>query len=104
MRTRFGRAVAGPVEEPTTDAYRLPRAVVPRRYDLRLAFEGVLGLRAPEWEREVHAFFRRSAINLGGKTLGQYPEQLRIALRLREREGAVLSAYLARGKGREGKS
>ena len=32
----------------------------------------------------------------GGKTLEQYLEQLRIAVRLRERESAALTAYLAR--------
>ena len=35
-------------------------------------------------------------IDLGGKTLEQYLEQLRVAVALREREGPALSAYLAR--------
>jgi puromycin-sensitive aminopeptidase len=63
----------------------------------RRMFEGVVGLARPEWEREVLDFFRKSAIDLGGKTLEQYLEQLRIAVRLREREGAALSTYLAGG-------
>ncbi len=62
----------------------------------RRMFEGVLGLATPEWEREVRDFFERHRIDLGGKTLEQYLEQLRIAVRLREREGEALSAYLAK--------
>ena len=37
---------------------------------------------------------------LGGKTLEQYLEQLRIAVRLQEREAAALAAYLAGAAGR----
>ena len=33
-------------------------------------------------------------VNLGGKTLEQFLEQLRVAVLLREREGAALRAYL----------
>ena len=39
---------------------------------------------------------RRTQIVLGGKTLEQYLEQLRIAVRLQERETAALAAYLAK--------
>jgi puromycin-sensitive aminopeptidase len=63
----------------------------------RRMFEGVLGLATPEWEREARAFVEQHRIDLGGKTLEQYLEQLHIAVRLREREGAALSAYLAKG-------
>jgi puromycin-sensitive aminopeptidase len=63
----------------------------------RRMFEGVLGLATPEWEREVRDFFEKHRIDLGGKTLEQYLEQLRIAVRLRERDGEELSAYLAKG-------
>jgi len=44
----------------------------------------------------VHAFFQARRPEFGGKTLEQYLEQLRIAVRLRERESAALSKYLAR--------
>jgi puromycin-sensitive aminopeptidase len=57
--------------------------------------EGVIGLATPELERDVHAFFAERKIDLGGKTLEQYLEQLRIAVALRDREGEALSAYLA---------
>ena len=56
----------------------------------RRMFEGVIGLARAEWEAEVIEFFRERAIDLGGKTLRQYLEQLRIAVTLREREGANL--------------
>ena len=41
-------------------------------------------------------FFASRKIVLGGKTLEQYLEQLRIAVRFQEREGAALAAYLAK--------
>jgi puromycin-sensitive aminopeptidase len=63
---------------------------------LRRLAEGVTGLATPELERDVHAFFRRGGRQFGGKTLEQYLEQLRIAVRLRERESAALGTYLAR--------
>ena len=58
--------------------------------------EGVIGLATPEQERDVHAFFRGRDVDFGGKVLEQYLEQLRIAVRLRERESAALATYLAR--------
>ena len=63
---------------------------------LRRLAEGVVGLATPELERDVHAFFQARRPEFGGKTLEQYLEQLRIAVRLRERESAALTAYLAR--------
>ena len=63
---------------------------------LRRLAEGVVGLATPELERDVHAFFQARRPEFGGKTLEQYLEQLRIAVRLREREAAALSTYLAR--------
>jgi puromycin-sensitive aminopeptidase len=66
------------------------------KHGLRRMAEGVTGLTTPELERDVHAFFRERKIELGGKTLEQYLEQLRVAVALREREGAALSKYLAR--------
>ena len=66
------------------------------KHGLRRMAEGVVGLATPELEADVHRFFRERHIDLGGKTLEQYLEQLRVAVALREREGPALSAYLAR--------
>ena len=62
----------------------------------RRMFDGVSALVRPEWEAEVRAFFPARGIELGGKTLHQYLEQLRVAVRFREREAARIAAYLAR--------
>ena len=67
------------------------------KHGLRRLAEGVIGLATPELEQSVHAFFSERRIDLGGKTLEQYLEQLRIAVTLRSRDGAKLSAYLAMG-------
>jgi puromycin-sensitive aminopeptidase len=61
---------------------------------IRRLCEGVLGLTTPQWEREVNAFFRDRNINLGGKTLEQFLEQLHVLVRLRQREGQALRDYL----------
>lgn len=66
---------------------------------IRRMCEGVIGLATPEEERDVREFFAGRHVELGGKTLEQYLEQLRIAVRLREREGAALHEYLGRGGG-----
>ena len=66
------------------------------KHGLRRMAEGVIGLVTPELEADIHRFFHERNIDLGGKTLEQYLEQLRVAVMLREREGAALSAYLAR--------
>jgi puromycin-sensitive aminopeptidase len=66
------------------------------KHGLRRMCEGVIGLATPELEREVHAFVTERKIHLGGRTLEQYLEQLRVAVRLGEREGATLARYLAR--------
>jgi puromycin-sensitive aminopeptidase len=66
------------------------------KHGLRRLAEGVSGLATPELEQSVHAFFAERKIDFGGKTLEQYLEQLRIAVTLRAREGATLSAYLGR--------
>lgn len=57
---------------------------------VRRLMEGVLGLATPEWEREVREFFVLRRIDFGGQTAAQYLEQLRIAVRLREREKTAL--------------
>jgi puromycin-sensitive aminopeptidase len=62
----------------------------------RRMYEGVTALVSPEWAREVGEFFTSRKIVLGGKTLEQYLEQLRIAVSFQEREGAALAAYLAK--------
>jgi puromycin-sensitive aminopeptidase len=64
---------------------------------VRRMCEGVIGLATPALEEEVRSFFAGRKIDLGGKTLAQYLEQLHIAVRLRERDGPALSAYLRRG-------
>jgi puromycin-sensitive aminopeptidase len=61
---------------------------------LRRMCEGVVGLATPALERDVRKFFRERKIDLGGRTLAQYLEQLRIAVRFRERAGRALSRYL----------
>ena len=62
----------------------------------RRVFDGVSALVRPEWEKEVRAFFPAHGIELGGKILDQYLEQLRAGIRFREREAARIGAYLAR--------
>jgi len=66
------------------------------KHGLRRMAEGVIGLATPELEADVHRFFQERKIELGGKTLEQYLEQLRVAVALRQREGAALSRALAR--------
>ncbi len=58
--------------------------------------EGVTALATPELEADVREFFSARRISLGGKTLEQYLEQLRIAVAFREREAANLGTYLSR--------
>jgi puromycin-sensitive aminopeptidase len=66
------------------------------KHALRRMAEGVIGLATPALERDVQEFFTSRKIDLGGKQLAQYLEQLRIAVALAEREGAALSAYFKR--------
>ncbi len=63
---------------------------------LRRMCGGIVGLATPELERDVRDFFITRKIDLGGKTLEQYLEQLRVAVSFRERDGKVLSGFLAR--------
>jgi len=60
------------------------------KHGTRRMAEGVIGLATPELERDVNDFFTSRKIDLGGKTLSQYLEQLRIAVALGEREGRTL--------------
>ncbi|HJU03535.1 MAG TPA: M1 family metallopeptidase, partial [Nitrospiraceae bacterium] len=61
---------------------------------LRRMCGGITGLVTPELERDVHKFFEERKIDLGGKTLEQYLEQLHIGVTLREREKGTLKKYL----------
>jgi puromycin-sensitive aminopeptidase len=75
------------------DNWERLNAVLPPN-GIRRVCEAVVGLATPEWERQVRAFFEAKKVNLGGKTLEQYLEQLRIVVRLRERQGTALRTYL----------
>ncbi|MFY4731072.1 hypothetical protein, partial [Nitrospira sp. BLG_2] len=55
---------------------------------------GIVGLATPELEQDVRDFFASRKIDLGGKTLEQYLEQLRVAVSFREREGRGIRAAL----------
>ena len=66
----------------------------------RRMYEGVPALVSALWERDVRAFFADNKIDLGGKTLQQYLEQLRMAVAFQEREAESLAAYLSRQKPR----
>ncbi len=61
---------------------------------LRRMCGGIVGLVTPELEEDVRSFFTSHKIDLGGKTLEQYLEQLRVAVSFRERDGATLRASL----------
>jgi len=59
---------------------------------------GITGLCKPELERDVREFFDARKIDLGGKTLDQYLEQLRIGVSFGERYGRSLTEYLQKGR------
>ena len=61
---------------------------------LRRMCGGIVNLATPALERDVRGFFTSHKIDLGGKTLEQYLEQLRITVHMRERDGTVLRQYL----------
>jgi puromycin-sensitive aminopeptidase len=61
---------------------------------VRRMCEGVIGLASTTWEEEVRRFFHGRKIDLGGKTLEQYLEQLHVAVGLGRREGEALKRYL----------
>jgi puromycin-sensitive aminopeptidase len=71
--------------------------VMDRRFPkqgLRRMCGGITALCKPELEQDVRKFFEARKIDLGGKTLAQYLEQLRIGVSFGERDGAVLHNYL----------
>jgi len=61
---------------------------------LRRMCGGIVNLATPTLEGDVREFFASRKIDLGGKTLEQYLEQLRITVNVRERDGVVLRQYL----------
>lgn len=61
---------------------------------LRRMCGGIVSLATPELERDVRDFFTTRKIDLGGKTLDQYLEHLRIAVTVRERDSLALHTYL----------
>ena len=65
---------------------------------LRRMCGGIVGLAMPELEQDVRSFFTARKIDLGGKTLEQYLEQLRVAVAFREREGHTIQAALANAR------
>jgi puromycin-sensitive aminopeptidase len=74
--------------------------VMDRRFPkqgLRRMCSGITALCTPGLERDVRQFFERRNIDLGGKTLAQYLEQLRISVSFRERYGRSLQSYLQTG-------
>jgi len=61
---------------------------------LRRMCGGVVALATTELEQDVREFFHSRKIDLGGKTLDQYLEQLRIAVTFRTRESQNLRKLL----------
>jgi len=61
---------------------------------LRRMCGGIVALATAELEQDVRAFFHSRKIDLGGKTLDQYLEQLRIAVTFRNRERRSLRELL----------
>ena len=61
---------------------------------LRRMCGGIVGLATPEYEQDVRTFFETKQIDLGGKTLAQYLEQLRIAVTFRTRNELTLLGSL----------
>jgi puromycin-sensitive aminopeptidase len=64
------------------------------KQSLRRMCGGITGLCTSELEQDVREFFSTRKIDLGGKTLEQYFEQLRIAVAFRERNIHALRQYL----------
>jgi puromycin-sensitive aminopeptidase len=66
------------------------------RQGLRRMCGGIVSLATPDLERDVRDFFMTRKIDLGGKAVDQYLEQLRIAVTVKERDSRALRAYLDR--------
>jgi puromycin-sensitive aminopeptidase len=74
--------------------------VMDRRFPkqgLRRMCGGITALCKPDLERDVRQFFESRNIDLGGKTLAQYLEQLRIGVSFSERYGRSLEEYVQKG-------
>jgi hypothetical protein len=56
-----------------------------------------VSLATQKLERDVREFFAAPQVDPGGTTLDQYLGQLRIAVKMRQRDGKQLSAYLHAG-------
>ncbi len=72
---------------------------IARRYTqsgLATMCEGITALATAELEADVRLFFSSHGITLGGRTLEQYLERLRIAVAFGERERAAIASYLSR--------
>jgi len=65
---------------------------------MRRICSGISNLATPELERDVRTFFESRKVDLGGKTLDQNFEQLRIIVAVRERDSRTLRTYLARSR------
>ncbi|MDP3092807.1 MAG: hypothetical protein Q8N04_19200 [Nitrospira sp.] len=61
---------------------------------MRRRWSGIVALATADLEQDVREFFLSRKIDLGGKTLDQYLEQLRIAVTFRERERRSLRELL----------
>lgn len=62
---------------------------------LRRMCGGIVGLTTPELQQDVHEFFTSRKIDLGGKTLQQYLEQLQIVVAFRGQALGAIREYLA---------
>jgi puromycin-sensitive aminopeptidase len=65
---------------------------------MRRLCSGISNLATTELERDVRKFFESRKIDLGGKTLDQNLEQLRVVVTVRERDSHTLRRYLARSR------
>jgi puromycin-sensitive aminopeptidase len=65
---------------------------------LRRMCGGITGFCKPELERDVREFFQARQVDLGGKTLEQYLEQLRIGVSFAERSRRDLQEFLRRNQ------
>ena len=61
---------------------------------LRRMCGGIVGLAHPDLEKDVKLFFEQKNIDLGGKTLAQYLEQLNIAVAFQQRNQSTLRQQL----------
>ena len=65
---------------------------------LRRMCGGITGFCKPDLERDVREFFEARQVDLGGKTLEQYLEQLRIGVSFAERSRRDLQEFLRRNQ------